>query len=87
MWNCCTKAIEDITDITTDIDSVTANNNCINNFITDMANGAINFFLENYKVPITLDLQFSDMLSVKVSEGNSPKLSDIFKNYFLLDLS
>lgn len=45
------------------------------------------FFLENYQVPITLDLQFSDMLSVKVSEGNSPKLSDIFKNYFLLDLS
>ena len=40
------KEIKDITNVITDIDSITATNNYINNSITDLANGVTNIFVK-----------------------------------------
>ena len=39
------KDTEDISNVITDIDSVTTMNNCVNNAITDMTNHVVIFFL------------------------------------------
>ena len=45
--NCYThKDIEDIANVIKESDSVTATDNCVNNSITDMANGSFKIFLE-----------------------------------------
>ena len=43
------KFIEDISNVTTDIDYVRAIYNCVNSSVTDMANGFIKIYLSNFK--------------------------------------
>ena len=63
------KDIWDNTNIISDIDSITATHNCVNNSITDMASSVIKFCFSksnsrSQDYDITWGPEFSDILSV-----------------------
>ena len=74
------KDTEDISNVITDIDSVTTMNNCVNNAITDMTNHVVIFFFFFLENDVLLSLW---IIKISIIPEKLVNFSD-FEHYFLV---